>query len=76
MNPLHGACEALKVDAAKALFAFLGEKEEDKLSLCNCKNGEGKTPWDIAAASKNRELCQALKDGGDPNGAGSSCVIC
>ena len=76
MNALHGAVEGGRIDTVRALMEFVQGKDELKLALTTAKNGDDKTAWDISAASKNRAMCQILKDFGDSNGASSSCSIC
>jgi ankyrin repeat protein len=75
MNALHGAVEGSKNDTVKALMDAVASDEGLKLSLCNAKNSDDKTSWDIAMGAKNQGLCTILKEMGDPNGASASCVI-
>jgi ankyrin repeat protein len=75
MNALHGACEGGRVETVRVLMTHVSGDEAKKTALTNAKNSDDKTSWDIAFASKNKALCQVLKDMGDTNGASSSCVI-
>ena len=76
MNALHGAVEGGRVDTVRALMEFVQKKEELKLALTTAKNGDNKTAWDISTASKNKALCQILKELGDANSASSTCTLC
>jgi ankyrin repeat protein len=67
--------EANKIEVTKILLEQVKEDQEKKLLLLAHKNSEGKTPWEIAYQNKNREICQVLKDNGDPNAASASCCI-
>ena len=74
---LHSAVEGSRIDTIKALMeaANTPGNEEKKTELVMAKNGDGKTAWDLAFVAKNKPVCTALKEGGDPNGASSSCTI-
>lgn len=76
MNALHGAVEGGRVDTVRALMEFVQGKDELKLAITTAKNGDEKTAADLSAISKNRAMCQILKDFGDANGTSSSCSIC
>lgn len=76
MNALHGAVEGSKADTVKALMEAVAGDDDKKLKLCNAKNSDDKTSWEIAMGAKNQAICGILKDMGDPNGASASCVIC
>lgn len=75
-NSLHMAVEAGRVETVRALMEQVASDEAAKTSLTMAKNSEDKTPWDLAVGSKNKAICQVLKDMGDANGASSACVIC
>jgi len=75
MSALHGACEAGRKDVVAAILQSVAADEEKKNNLCNLKNAENKTAWDVAFGAKNSEVCKTLKEMGDPNGASSSCTI-
>lgn len=79
MTALHVACEAEKVQSVQVIMDFLKGEDEEKMTLKQAltmaTNNEEKTAWDLATTSKNRQVCQALKEGGDPNGANASCII-
>lgn len=75
MTPLHGAVEAGRIEVVRALMESVAGNEEKKTAITMAKNGDDKTPWDIAAAAKSQPVCQVLKDMGDANGASSSCRI-
>lgn len=75
MNALHGAVEGGRIETVRALMEFVQGKEDVKVALTMARNGDDKTAWDISAASKNRAICQILKDLGDSNGASSSCTL-
>lgn len=76
MNVLHGACEGGRVDTVTAIMEFVAKDEVAKATITTGKNDEGKTPWDVAFASKNAPLCQVLKDMGDVNALSATCIIC
>ena len=76
MNALHGAVEGSKADTVKALLDFVSGDEEKRNALCNAKNSDGKTSFEIAMGAKNQAICTILKEMGDPNAASASCVIC
>jgi ankyrin repeat protein len=76
MNALHGAIEGGKSDTVKALMEAVAGDDEKRNTLCNAKNSDGKTSWEIALGAKNQAICGILKDMGDPNGASASCVVC
>lgn len=75
MSALHGACEAGKVDVVRELLAHVSSDEAKKTELCNLKNQDDKTAFEVAVAGKQQAVCQALKDGGDANAASGACVI-
>jgi ankyrin repeat protein len=72
---LHSAVEGSRLDTIKLLLEAASKDEAVKTELAMAKNGDGKTAWDLAFGAKNKPVCTALKEGGDPNGASSSCVI-
>lgn len=74
-NALHCAVEANRVETVRALMQYVNDDAEKKTALTMAKNNEDKTPWDLAFATKNKAICQVLKDMGDANGASSSCSI-
>ena len=75
MTALHGAVEAGRVEVVRALMEASAGDEEKKTAMTMAKNGDEKTPWDLAAAAKSQPICQVLKDFGDANGASSSCRL-
>jgi ankyrin repeat protein len=75
MSALHGACEAGKVDVVRELLAFVANDEAKRTEFTNLRNSDGKTAFEVAAASRQQAVCQALKDGGDANAASGACVI-
>ena len=64
------------METVRVLLAWVADKEEEKTKLTMAKNSDDKTAWDLAAGAKNRAVCVALKEGGDPNGASSACIVC
>ncbi len=74
MTALHGACEAGKVEVVRVLLKHVEGDVAKRDEMCNMKNSDGKTAWDIAAGAKQQAVCTALKDGGDVNASGA-CVI-
>jgi ankyrin repeat protein len=72
---LHSAVEGSRLDTIKLLLETANKDEAVKTELTMAKNGDGKTAWDLAFGAKNKPVCTVLKEGGDPNGASSSCVI-
>lgn len=74
MNALHGAVEAGKVDAIKAIYASVAGDAEKTKRLAT-ETYEGKTAWDLATAAKNTPVCEALNESGDENAKSAACII-
>lgn len=67
MTPLHAAVEGGKVECAR----FLLKNSADT----NAVDGDGKKPFDIAAAAKNKAMIIMMKEEGDENAKSAACVI-
>lgn len=75
MNILHASCEAQKIDVVRYVMGYLKDKEELREKMTGCANSDGKLPFQLAEAAKNKEIINVLKEGGDVHAASSSCVI-
>lgn len=51
------------------------EKAPDKDALCNARDADGKTPFDLAVQNKHNAVVKVLKDMGDPNAASAACLV-
>ncbi len=70
MTPLHGAAEGGRVELIQL---FLGKGPKD--DLCNARDVDNKTPFDLAVQNKHAAVCKALKELGDPNAQSASCSV-
>ena len=75
MNILHAACEAQKVDVVRYVMEYLKDKDELRTKMCGAKNSDGKLPYELAVAAKNKEIIDVLKDLGDKNAESAACII-
>ncbi|CAM9724642.1 unnamed protein product [Heterosigma akashiwo] len=73
MSVLHGAAEGGKVEFVRFILERAGDQKE---ALCNLKDNDQKTPFDLAVAGKHKAVCTVLKELGDPNAQSGACVIC
>ena len=74
MNILHCACEAQKVEMVRFIMAHVKGNDELKEKMTGAKNSDDKIPFDLAVASKNKDIIGALKEGGDVHASGA-CII-
>lgn len=73
MSPLHGAAEGGRAELVRF---FLEQVPADrKEELCNAKDGDGKTAFELAMGGGHKAVCKIMKELGDPNAASAACVI-
>lgn len=75
MNILHAGCEAQKLEVVKVAMDYLQGKDELLEKLTGALNSDGKMPFQLAEAAKNKEIIKVLQAGGDKHAASSSCTI-
>jgi len=75
MNILHAGCEAQKIEVVKATMEYLKDKDDLREKMTGAANSDGKLPFQLAEAAKNKEIIKVLQAGGDKHAASSSCTI-
>lgn len=71
MTPMHGAAEGGRVEVIRLFL----EKAPSKDDLCNARDADGKTPFDLAVQNKHNAVCKLLKEMGDPNAQSAACLV-
>jgi ankyrin repeat protein len=51
------------------------ERTADKAALCNARDADQKTPFDLAVQNKHNAVCKLLKEMGDPNAQSAACTV-
>lgn len=51
------------------------ERAANKEELCNARDADQKTPFDLAVQNKHNAVCKLLKEMGDPNAQSAACTI-
>mmetsp|Transcript_41147 Transcript_41147/g.54152 ORF Transcript_41147/g.54152 Transcript_41147/m.54152 type:complete len:177 (-) Transcript_41147:241-771(-) len=72
MSALHGSAEGGKVEFVRFILERAGDQKE---ALCQLKDSDEKTAFDLAAGGKHKATCTVLKDMGDPNAQSGACIV-
>lgn len=75
MTPLHASCEGGRAELVRYLLDKGVEKGNSVESMCNMRDADGKSPFDLAMAGEHKAVVKILKDSGDPNAASAACII-
>lgn len=60
--------------APQVIRLFL-ERGPNKEELCNARDADSKTPFDLAMQNKHTAVVKLLKEMGDPNAQSAACLV-
>lgn len=64
----------LPITTRQVIRLFL-EKANNKTELCNARDADSKTPFDLAVQNKHNAVVKLLKEMGDPNAQSAACRV-